>query len=759
MKSFKIYLTILLFIFTLSFAQNKISIQKAEESNTTLQESYPVDARPLLEAFDKANGIDYEKAGRPVRLNKASAWNFIVGSTKSWYVSDLRAGAGTKYYPMPSTCRAVGDNCYIFVADSVWNTRITDAIVQKVKEAFDLKTPADSNKGIFRTDIDTFGDPPNFDADPRIIILLFDIKDAYSVTGTGGYTVGYFHAMNQYPKSTYPFSNEAEIFFMDANPLDWTKTTGFSTLAHEFQHMIHFNYITSAETFFNESWSLAAEVICGYPLYTQSYYNNETNQYLLNWRSSDNTLVLNDYSRAAKFGLYLYEQYGASIFKNYLSNKINGESGLNFLLQTLSLSTDLSTTLTNWWVANFLNDRAVSPGLTKWGYNYSNIIKVTPKTIVNPNVTSASDAVYKMGAQYISYTAGKNLNINFNTLGNSSIKIKAIKTGTSSKAVDDVTPGTNYSVPEFGMAYNNVTFMVYHNNRNEFSQGPFSYSYTSSGTYQNNPIEIAYDKTEPSGYLGLTSGDSVAVQFDGIPGMRLDSIKIALRGVAPINGSIYEYLGFTSQLGGKKLASFTATPTLTQAPPAPYPVPWTNWVKVDLRSNNIDASRSFVVELPIGAAYPSSNRVMSTEYQSSSSYYSFSYMSTQSPPKWGYYSVSGKDGFIFLYLIRAYVSDFTTSVEKVIELLPSTFSLNQNYPNPFNPATVISYQLPFSGHVSLKVFDLLGREVAALVDEFQPAGNHNSQFSIQNSQLSSGIYFYTIRAGNFVETKKMVLMK
>ena len=92
-------------------------------------------------------------------------------------------------------------------------------------------------------------------------------------------------------------------------------------------------------------------------------------------------------------------------------------------------------------------------------------------------------------------------------------------------------------------------------------------------------------------------------------------------------------------------------------------------------------------------------------------------------------------------------------------MLPSSFSLEQNYPNPFNPETVIRYQLPEGGLVTLKVYDVLGREVAILINEFQQAGAYNSTFSISNSQLSSGVYFYRLTAGNKVETKKMILLK
>ena len=91
--------------------------------------------------------------------------------------------------------------------------------------------------------------------------------------------------------------------------------------------------------------------------------------------------------------------------------------------------------------------------------------------------------------------------------------------------------------------------------------------------------------------------------------------------------------------------------------------------------------------------------------------------------------------------------------------IPTGFSLEQNYPNPFNPETTISYKIQAASNVSLKVYDVLGNEVATLVNEYQQAGTYSSQFSIMNSQLSTGIYFYTLRAGSFVSTKKMVLIK
>ena len=111
------------------------------------------------------------------------------------------------------------------------------------------------------------------------------------------------------------------------------------------------------------------------------------------------------------------------------------------------------------------------------------------------------------------------------------------------------------------------------------------------------------------------------------------------------------------------------------------------------------------------------------------------------------------------------MNDVYTKTGSESTLLPNEFTLYQNYPNPFNPETVISWQLAVHSKVSLKVFDILGRVIATLVNEEQSAGKYSVKFETTNNtqlttnNLPSGVYFYQLRAGSFVETKKLILMK
>ncbi|GEM_PF-959347 len=99
----------------------------------------------------------------------------------------------------------------------------------------------------------------------------------------------------------------------------------------------------------------------------------------------------------------------------------------------------------------------------------------------------------------------------------------------------------------------------------------------------------------------------------------------------------------------------------------------------------------------------------------------------------------------------------STSVFQTLNVSLKDFSLDQNYPNPFNPSTVISYRLPFNSSVTLKVYDVLGREVETLVSDHQNAGSYSVTFNVGN--LPSGIYFYRLKTGTYSETKKLVLLR
>jgi photosystem II stability/assembly factor-like uncharacterized protein len=151
------------------------------------------------------------------------------------------------------------------------------------------------------------------------------------------------------------------------------------------------------------------------------------------------------------------------------------------------------------------------------------------------------------------------------------------------------------------------------------------------------------------------------------------------------------------------------------------------------------------------------------------------YFSSDQGVTWGYQTIRNLQGLTSLLVNGEYLfagmsnggrvggvwrrplAEMVMSVKEVSNALPARFCLGQNYPNPFNPATTISFSLPSRSFVTLKIFDVMGRDVATVVSEEMPAGSYSRQWNA--SGVSSGMYFYRMQAGDFVQTKKLLLVR
>ena len=148
---------------------------------------------------------------------------------------------------------------------------------------------------------------------------------------------------------------------------------------------------------------------------------------------------------------------------------------------------------------------------------------------------------------------------------------------------------------------------------------------------------------------------------------------------------------------------------------------------------------------------------------------------TTTEPQTYFYKDENLSAAKYQYRLKQIDFDGTFEYSDIVEveiLPPAKFSLEQNFPNPFNPVTTIKYSIPnvtLSGvegsRVQLKIFDVLGNEVAILVDEYKPAGKYEIEFNA--NKLSSGVYYYQLKAGDpssgsgqsFIQTRKMILLK
>ena len=208
--------------------------------------------------------------------------------------------------------------------------------------------------------------PPDRDGDGLVDALLCDIKDGWEPGSTSGYVAGFFYSMDQ--TSIPGKSNKADIIYLDSYPGIYYSGVvdpngALQTIAHEYQHLIHFNYDQDEYTFVNEGLSENAEYITG--LYTRSAnrYLSDVNVPIFRWDRSD---ALPDYSRTSLFFNYVGDRFGVQNYKYYTQNPLAGPSGFNAALDSSGYAgVTIEDVIHDFHIANLVNDRTIDE---KYGY-------------------------------------------------------------------------------------------------------------------------------------------------------------------------------------------------------------------------------------------------------------------------------------------------------------------------------------------------------------------------------------------------------
>ncbi|MEE2754787.1 MAG: hypothetical protein VX910_12445 [Candidatus Latescibacterota bacterium] len=251
---------------------------------------------------------------------------------------------GGGLYQTTTTCRHVGENAYIFVEDDVWDgTRIDQLRVDALAASFQETTPRDPDRGIYDITTDLFGAPPDVDGDPRVIIVVLDILDS---PFTGSAFVGYFDTNNQ--------SGQAlrEIIYIDTNPLDIESDLARATLAHEFQHMIHWRGDADEDKWIDEGCSEYAELACGYKDTTETSaetFLGSPNVSLTIWDD-----LPFDFDQTFLFMTYFAQRFGESAITSLVENDLNSIEGLNATLENHG-GVRFKELFFDWSAANFFD--------------------------------------------------------------------------------------------------------------------------------------------------------------------------------------------------------------------------------------------------------------------------------------------------------------------------------------------------------------------------------------------------------------------
>jgi hypothetical protein len=242
-----------------------------------------IDVRSAFEPMERRLHATYgwDRGGRTAK----PAASPEVGTPRTFWAYERTTAEDGHFYPVEATCRGVGKYAVIFVEDAQWNERVASKDVEGLIEVFDRATPGHPDQGIHERTTWAFGDPPDVDGDPKIYMLLLDIKDF--LEEDGAFVAGYFSGVNEYTDEEvqrFGFrSNETEMFYLDVNPGRVSSEDARRTLAHEFQHMIHFNQDPDEETWINEGCSTFAEWVSGYKMRLPVHFKDDPNNSLTDW--------------------------------------------------------------------------------------------------------------------------------------------------------------------------------------------------------------------------------------------------------------------------------------------------------------------------------------------------------------------------------------------------------------------------------------------------------------------------------------------
>ena len=249
---------------------------------------------------------------------------------------------------LQATCRGVGEHVYVFVSDDIWEVNVFQQDIEKIVSAYDHSTPEtsiDRDKGIYEILTETFGKPPDIDNDCRIYFLISQLGEY-----RGHDFDGYFRFLDELEGK---HSNKKEILYLDCD--DPSDDYHLGVIAHEFQHLIHWQYDRKETNWIGESLSEVAMILCGY--YTDKKkvirYLNNTDSPLI----SKHHMV--DYGACLLWGTYFYERLGIEFLGNLIREKESGIKGFQNTLNSMHIEDNFSTVFGDWLVANYVSSNPV----------------------------------------------------------------------------------------------------------------------------------------------------------------------------------------------------------------------------------------------------------------------------------------------------------------------------------------------------------------------------------------------------------------
>lgn len=385
---------------------------------------------------------DHTPVGPPPNPQVGDSWNWYIWRLNGFPAADLRS----------CTVRGMGPNCYVVVEDSQWNVRVNQAQVDTIIAHFETRSIGPfANDGIWDLDVAHFGVPPDYlDQDPRVYILYYD----FDVSSDG-----FFWGFDQECDDVAQFhSNECDVVYMNCSDFDPAGSYLLAVLAHEFEHLIHYNYDPDESAWVDEGLAELAMWLYGDPD-NISQFNTNPDRSLITFNGN-----WYDYIKSYLFTLYFYERFGGQGGVRMLTQEpANSIAGYENVLDAQLYVENFEDAFADWAVANYLDDTTIGDG--RFGYVGESLPAFVPFAThstypVGPN----AGAVNHWAADYVRYVNGNSLQMTFDGVDNTKFAVRALlRDPVTPTAVLNMTLNAAQAgvlpLPQLGTTYNEVVMV------------------------------------------------------------------------------------------------------------------------------------------------------------------------------------------------------------------------------------------------------------------------------------------------------------
>ncbi|MCK5521226.1 MAG: hypothetical protein KAI81_08945, partial [Candidatus Marinimicrobia bacterium] len=352
---------------TFLFSANIQKVETAEKVFTTVA-PVPMSGTPILNDLETVALLSrIGNASNEIKLKKTQVDS--LGMSRDFFVSNI---VTDEFDAIEFKLLAKGNLAQVWcAAEEIDNGHLTQQVADSFLVYLEKKSGAssvDPFRGVIAIDQEYFGTPPNKDGDDLLDVFVCDIKDGWEVGSNDGYVAGFFYGVDQYNDADIIDqgyrSNERDIIYIDSYPGVFLNDVvryhgGITTTAHEYQHLIHYNYDGSEYTIVNEGLSENAEYITGLATRSADRYLENVNVPIFKWDREGE--VLDDYARASLFYNYIGDRFGLRNYKFHTQGEMNGKYGIeSAIYQSIKPAVNFAALIHDFHIANLINDRSVA---------------------------------------------------------------------------------------------------------------------------------------------------------------------------------------------------------------------------------------------------------------------------------------------------------------------------------------------------------------------------------------------------------------